>query len=165
MTEFGEVLDDYNPVRETIYPLFTKYFDNPVLTKIKNVENYSVYMTKIHALLGIEFRYIIAFIHNDKKPIGTTAPLSSLYWETLQTRTLQDDHRIPVHTYIPHRAPYLDQKIKLIYQDDKQFKYTVEKLPLTVTLLPKTKSNLEYNREGNMISALETYQTIISFVI
>jgi hypothetical protein len=163
MTDFGELLDDYNPQRDNVYPLFVNYFSNPILTKIKDVEMYSVYMSKIHALLGIEFRYIVVFVNRDNKPVGTTIYLANLPWITLQTRTLTDDHKLPFHTYNPRRLPFFDHKIKLVHQDEKQYEYVVEKLPLKVILLPKTKGTMEYNANGTIVNALETYQTIVSF--
>lgn len=165
MAEFAELVDDYNPHREKVYPLFSSYFNDPTMTKIKNIDNYSVYVAKLHSLLIIEFRYIIAIIYKDNKNIGYTTKLSNLHWETLQTRTLPEDHKIAFHTYIPSRVPYLDHKIKLIHQDETQYKYRTENLPVIVTLLPKTKGHLEYNKEGTIINAIETYQTIISFSI
>ena len=35
--------------------------------KLKNVDNYSMYIIKIHALLGIEYRYVIVFVYKDDK--------------------------------------------------------------------------------------------------
>lgn len=164
----------YNPERDESYSLLAKYFGNPEMTKMKDVETYSMYMCKIYAVLGIEFRYIIAFIYKDEFPVGNKTTLFDLPWISLQTRTLTDDHPLHQHSYIPSRSGKLNSRIKLILQDEKQYKYSVDGLPIFVTLLPKNKSrnwerlnennsSLEYSREGILASSLETYQTIITF--
>ena len=163
MAFYGELLDDtYNPEEEMVYPLFTKYFNNPLLKKIKNIDKYSMYMSKIQSFLDIEYRYLIVFVLQDDVPVGTEKFLEKLYWKCLQTRTLTDNHNIPIHTYIPKRWPDFDYKISLTEKNEKQYLYSVEKLPIKITLLPKSKG-LEYNSKGNVISALEEYQTIVNF--
>ncbi len=164
MAKYGEPLDnDYDPVRETVYPIFVEYFNNPLMSKLKDVDNYSVYICKIHALLGIEYRYLFVFVYPDNIPLGTQINLSKLYWVSLQTRSLQEEHTLQSHSYIPRRLKQMDRKIHIEYKDTEQYIYNVEQLPLVVTLLPKTKNYMEYNDHGSLISAIETYQTIISF--
>ena len=164
----------YNPERDEIYSLLAKYFGNPEITKMKDVENYSMYICKIYAVLGIEFRYIIAFVLKDEFPVGNKTSLFDLPWISLQTRTLTDDHVLYQHTYIPSKFGKINSKIRLIMQDEKQYKYSVDNLPIFITLLPKQKTrnwermnennaSLEYSREGSLMGALETYQTIITF--
>lgn len=164
MAFYGEIVDDsYDPRKQEVYPLFTSYFNNPQMTKIKNVNNYSMYMTKIHAILGIEFRYLIVLCIQDGQPNGVKKFLSEIEWDSLQTRTLQEDHNhLPPHSYIPKRLLGLDNKIRLTGRDEKQYSYLVEKMPLKITLLTKSK-NIDYNSTGSVVNALETYQTIVSF--
>lgn len=168
MEKYGEVIDqDYNPIRDAIYPLFVQYFGNPLMSKSKDIDDYSMYICKIDALLGIEYRYIIAFVYHDKILPGTQIRLSKLPWLSLQTRTLKDEHNLPPHSYVPRRLSNLDKKIVLTYKDSEQYVYKAEGLPIIVTLLPKdstkSKSMMEYNNTGTIVNALETYQTIISF--
>jgi len=164
MASYGQILDTgYDPVKDNIYPLFHQYFENPRLVKIKNVDKYSMYMVKIHALLGVEFRYLIAFVPKNDLPIRDEKFLSQLEWESLQTRTLTDDHIIPSHSYTPKRLPNLDQKIQLRSKDDNQYVYNVIDLPIRITLLPTSKG-LDYNPSGTVVSALETYQTLVNWI-
>jgi len=165
---YGQRVDTgYDPVREDIYPLFTQYFNNPTLTKIKDVkhhtEEFSIYMCKSSALLGIEYRYITAVIYKDDNDINFKQKLSSLPWITLQTRTLPDEHNINVHSYIPSRQPSLMLPINLYKKTKEQFLYNVEGLPLQISLICKTGDDNEYAPKGNIINAIETYQTIISW--
>lgn len=166
MAYYGEILESgYDPIKENIYSSFTRYFNDPVMTKMKDINGYSMYIAKTDSQLGIEHRYIIVFIPIDGANIGTSEKMSKLNWVSLQTRTLKDDHRLPIHGYFPQRLPELDKKITLTQKDNQQYRYTVKELPLNVVLLPVNGSRgIEYNSSGSLVSALETYQTIVSFV-
>ena len=118
-----------------------------------------MYGVKINISLGIEFRYILAFVEKDLNQVGQPKDFKDLKWIVLQTRTLEDDYNIPIHDYIPRRLAELDSTIKLL---DTNYNYTVEKLPIKITLIPKT-GGMEYHSSGTLLSAIETYQTIISF--
>jgi hypothetical protein len=165
MAHYGQVLDsNYDPRKDQIYTSFAEYFENPTMTKIKDVQNYSMYMTKIHALLGIEYRYIIAFVYKDNSAIGTTSPLIDLRWQSLQTRGLQEDHNIPPQSYIPRKLPSINKRITLTHRDPNQYVYSTESLPIVVTLLPSSKNKgIEYSQTGTLVTALETYNTILSW--
>lgn len=161
MIKYSNIVDPYlDPEKENVYNLFSIYFNNPIMTKIKDINNTSMYAVKNRALLGIEYQYIIAFVHQDKFPILHKEELQHLKWISLQTRTLKDDYKVETHFYIPKRLPGLDKKINLISQDDKKYVYETD-YPISITLLPKTKNQYEYTSEGTIVSALETYQTII----
>lgn len=165
MAYYGQSLDvDYDINKENVYSLFCEYFKNPKMTKIKNVNKYSMYITKIHALLGIEFRYLIIFVKGDEYSLGTEKLLSELHWISFQTRTLTDEHNIPYHTYIPRRIPALDKKITLNSKDNHQYKYAVDYLPIEITLLPKSTKGMDYQSTGTVVTALETYYTVVSFI-
>ena len=162
MAQYGELLDSfYDPNKEPVYNLFTDYFRDPGMTKIKDIDNYSMYMTKIHSLLGIEHRYVIAFVFKDEKPLGNKENLSNLKWLSLQTRTMTEEHDLPFHTYIPRRTT-LDKKINITQRNERSCSYAVDGLPIIITLLQKGKT-MNYVSSGSVVSALETYSTIISF--
>jgi hypothetical protein len=163
MASYGQPLNyGYDPARDSVYPLFTSYFENPRMFKIKDIGIYSMYMSKIHALLGVEFRYLIVFVPKNNLPNKDEKFLSQLEWESLQTRTLTDDHNLPYHSYTPRRMPELDKKIWLKNKDDTQYVYSVEQLPIQIILLPRSKS-VDYNASGTIVPALETYQTLVNF--
>lgn len=160
----GEML--YNPIYERLYTAFSEYFANPPMHKLKDVNGYSMYIAKVYAVLGIEFRYIVAFVKDDKKPIGSIDLLSNLKWVSLQTRTFSEEYSLPVHSYVARRYPGLEDNIHLVQSTPQQYVYKAEKFPLQIVLLPKSKkgeSVLEYNSNGNIVTALETYQTLVSF--
>lgn len=159
----SEILYDYNPGKEKVYSLMSQYFENPIMTKMRDVSTYSMYMTKVHTLLGIEFRYIIVFVLKDTNLIGHKERMEKLYWTCLQTLSMSVDHsHLPLHSYRPMRLQELDKDIKLTQKDDKQYAYYVDGLPIKITLLPSGKS--DYMATGKVVNALETYQTIVTML-
>lgn len=163
MAQYGELLNAYEPQRDILYGYFDDYFNHPTMVKIKNVSDLSVYMTKTYCLLTNECRYIIAFINQDYDPIGTKKELKKLSWVSLQTRTLTDKHDIPSHDYQPRAIGPLNKKIIRTNRTAHASTYKCEGLPVTVTLLhTKHDTDSEYQQYGNIVSALETYHTIIT---
>ena len=39
MAHYGVVIDEFASINEDIYKMFTNYFSNPLMTKMKNQEN------------------------------------------------------------------------------------------------------------------------------
>jgi hypothetical protein len=165
MSEYGQIINpEYDPSKNHIYESFTEYFNNPVLTKIKNVNGYSVYMVKIHAMLGNAFRYLILFVARDVNITGHSKKMEELEWISLQTRTLEDHHDIKSHTYKPTRITSLSQQINVQTRSETQTTYHTIEYPLVITLLHTRKNNShQYQPTGTIVSALETFQTIINY--
>jgi hypothetical protein len=120
-------------------------------------------MIKNYCLLSKECRYIVALILKDNQDIGYKQNLNNLRWVSFQTRTLDADHHdLPPHSYNPVRGGPLDIEIVRIKSDEKASTYSCKKFPFTVTLL-HTKNNLnEYTEKGTVVTALETFQTIVA---
>uniref|UniRef100_A0A6C0CZ18 Uncharacterized protein n=1 Tax=viral metagenome TaxID=1070528 RepID=A0A6C0CZ18_9ZZZZ len=164
MAKYGELLHTYDPEKDNMYKLFCNYLNNPTMTKIKDVESFSMYMTKTYCMLNNQCRYIIAFVEYDNLAIQSKHQLVDLRWVSLQTRTLDDMHNLPAHSYIPKRGGELAIEINRISKNANNSTYVCPNLPITITLL-HTKKNLngmEYQDKGSVIAAIETYQTIIT---
>lgn len=166
MANYGQLLDDFQPEKENVYKAFSDYFNNPTLTKIKNVDNhYSVYMAKTYCLLSTECRYIVVIVELDQENEGSSKQLKDINWVSFQTRTLSDNHNLPPHNYnVVSKGPLLS-KITRIKKDDNGSTYRCEDFPIQIMLLntPK-KNNFSYQDNGNVIAALETWETIVTFV-
>jgi len=163
MSTHGKLLDS-EPMKDDVYNLFTQYFKNPNMTKIKNVENFSTYMAKTYCLLSRECKYIIAIVRADNYPIGFTEHLSNLRWLNIQTRTLFDKHNLDSHSYVAAKGGEIDCAIQRIKITDKASIYKCDGMPLMCYLLHNEKKNEHtYSDKGSLVSAIETYETIISF--
>lgn len=162
LEQYGEMLGSYDPDREKLYVAFDNYFNHPTMVKIKDVNGYSMYMSKTYCLLSNECRYIIVFVKQDMMPARTQERLSTLVWESLQTRTLSDQHSLPPHGYQPRKDGPLNVIINRAQVTRDSSTYNCDVYPLTVTLLHGTGGGNQYQPRGNIIAALETYNTIIT---
>ena len=162
MAHYGQLLDIFEPDKDVMYKAFDLYFNHPIMVKIKDVNNHSMYMTKLYCMLNKECRYIIAFLPRDSINIGGKENLFNLRWVSLQTRTLPDKHDLPCHGYQPKKEGALNVVIERISQTKEASTYKCDSFPLLITLLHVKKDENEYQDRGNIIAALETYSTIIT---
>lgn len=163
MSQYGYSFDNsYNPNHDNIYKLLSYYFDNPTLHKIEDKNSHSMYAVKIHSLLGTEYRYIIAITEQDYNPIGTPFPLSNLRWKALQTRTLTENYNVPTVSYNVKRKQPFNTSIELKNRTNTHTEYSSKELPITVTLLHKQNLAHEYPNKGTIVTAIETYYTVIT---
>ena len=144
---------------EALYQAIVAYFGNPEMYKIKNINNYSMYICKIESHLLIEYKYLIVFVQEDVSEINSKVRLFDLKWVSLQTRVLPDEYDIPNFSYFPRRYTPLLNKITLSHKDQKGYKYMVEKYPVSVTILPMKS---EPKQTGTLVEALESYNTILT---
>lgn len=163
MAHYGEMLDVYEPDKEVIYQAFTAFFSNPTMTKIKDVGQFSMYMSKTYCLLNRDCRYLVAFVNRDGRAPGTPEEMRNTRWESFQTRTMPENHQLPPHAYKAERGGPLDVPILRTEIGAEASTYSCERLGLTVTLLHTKKGPSEYQDRGTLVAALETYQTIVTF--
>ena len=163
MSQFGHSFDEtYEPINNEKYNILVNIYNNPVLTKTKQDGINSTYMGTTMCMLINECRYLVAVVPNDLNDIGTQKNLSELYWSNFQTRTLKGKFNCNVcGGNINKDAKTV--KLELLKRTNDYTQYeSVDKI-FKVSLLHTRKDNLyEYPNEGDLISALEMYQTIIS---
>jgi len=165
MEQFGEIIDGgYEPEKDYMYDLFTGYFNNPTMKKIKNQGKFSLYACKVYGLLSKETRYIIVVTNIDNNSIGTVEEFRTIKWVSLQTRTLYDKFNTEIHTYVAKEEGPLTSQIFRTDVGKDASTYKCNDLPITVTLLhTEKKGATTYQPKGTIIAALETYETIITF--
>lgn len=160
----GEIIDDpsINMKKHRIYQEFDNYFRNPVLYKIKDIKQYSMYITPVRNMIS-ESRYIIVFINKDNHPVGFQIPLKNLEWISLQTNIiLNTTYQLPKHTYTPTLNTVLNTPIKLVKTSTDSYEYKCPKFDINVSLILDDK-NKYYVHSGNLVNAIETYRTIITW--
>ena len=149
---------------KNFYEVIDNYFESPILEKIQNSENKSIYMAKIRTLLASpEQRYIIAIADIDKYPIGKKLPLNNISWKSFQTRYLSNlDKNITTHSYSSKNMPEYTLKLSLLNRYEDHTDYLLDSYnKLIVTLIHKNKNLYEYPPSGNLASCLETYKSVI----
>jgi len=152
-----------DPIKEFVYKLLSTYYDDMTLVKIRDENDFSIYMARLQCLLLNEQRYIIAMVPKDHFPPYYQQKLSGLRWVSLQIRNLDDMVDLMPQSYSLKRDPKFERKLKIVSRNNHISVYDVENLPIKVSLL-HTKNNVyEYPEQGTLISALETFRTIINF--
>jgi len=159
------ILDGSNNLSiKNLYEVIDSYFESPILEKIQNSENKSIYMCKIKTLLASpEQRYIIAITDIDQYPIGRKIPLNNISWKSFQTRYLSNiDKNIITHSYSIKNLPEYTLKVSLLkrYEDHTDYLLNIYK-SIVITLVHKNKNLYEYPSSGNLASCLETYKSVI----
>ena len=149
----------FDPVKDTFYQLIVQYFSNPILTKIKDVGNYSMYVVQIQAVLDLEYKYLIVFVMKDEKQIGVKRLLNQLQWTSFQTRTLKEKHTVVIHSYNSRRFQPLNKPITLVKKTQELYVYSVKDYPISITLLGNEHSDID-----SLLMALEKYQTILTMI-
>lgn len=144
-----------------IYNLISDYYENPILHKIKDEKNHSLYGAQLYSFLLNERYYIIC---TTSLNLEKTMRLKDIPWTSFQVRTLMDDKYsdLPKIKYkIKKENKYLTP-LRLISRNKNLSSYkTIQNLPLTISLLHTKGLEYEYSNDGTIHSALETHQTIL----
>ena len=89
MAQFGFVLDeDLVLKKRIIYSLFSNYFGDPVMTKIKDQNIFSMYAARKNVLLR-NFNYLIVLTRRDFKPIWDKVPPFSIEMENVANKNIR----------------------------------------------------------------------------
>ncbi|MHA2038979.1 MAG: hypothetical protein ACW98X_21330 [Promethearchaeota archaeon] len=167
--EYGVVINhdiqNIDQNKQYTYDMFSEYFNNPLMYKLKDIEDsFSMYVCKNYCLLSKYCRYIIVVVKKDNYNLNKILNLKDLYWINLQTRTIEDGPSLPTtHNYIPTIKTSLACNIVRYQKSNKKSMYLCEKLNLNIELLNTEDDEFEYSNKGTIVNAIETFQTIITF--
>ena len=163
MSKYGHAFDEtFDPSKTKIYNLITSIYNDPELTKTRDDEKSSTYMAKTSCLLINECRYLIATVPKDQNIIGNKYKLSTLFWTNFQTRTLRG--KFNCCSCSSANRLHKSTSLELSERNEQYTQYKANEYNVTVSLLHTKKNNLyEYPDRGDIIAALELYQTVISF--
>lgn len=152
-----------DPIKEYTYKVLNDYFDNMVVEKVRDEGEFSIYMARIRFMLLNEQRYMVVMTAKDGFPPSHRKPLSDIRWLSLQTRTLTTEYDLLPQSYELKRNPVYEEPITIQSRDKKVSVYTMDNLPITISLLHTKGMEFEYPDMGTLNSALETYRTVIQF--
>ena len=178
--DFNSFTPEFNPdiynqvsqkVNDEMYAPFWRSISDChfLMTKIQDG---GMYCARVKSMLGKDNRYIFAIVNGDNaKPVGTKITFKDLKWSSLQFRTISgyidNVDSIPNVTFNLRRdIPVSKYKT---YRDDNNVlcsDYLCDFFtnPFRVTLVHTTDSEFEYFPNGNLLSSLNTWNTIIEFI-
>jgi hypothetical protein len=151
----------FSPEKEYIYDIFSQYYDNPLLYKIKSENGVSIFGVQLPSLLLNEKRFLIVTFNGG---FFEQQRLRNIPWTTLQVRTLTNNNEynhLPIFKYKRKKFAVYNQPLKVTTRTKDITHYKTKKLPIEVSLLHTKGLEYEYPNEGTLISALETFQTVI----
>tara|TARA_Y100000591_G_scaffold333087_1_gene373567 strand:- start:2613 stop:3065 length:453 start_codon:yes stop_codon:yes gene_type:complete len=146
-----------------IHDIISNYFNNPIMTKLKDDNNQSFYFIKIFSQLLNSYRYIIAIVPQDDHPLYKKTFLTNIPWTSLQTRTLKTNYNIPSISY---NSNSLDSyNINVFNRTNNYTTYTSKDFTNIQIHVFITSNNMyEYPEHATISNALEKYQTIINII-
>lgn len=155
----------YHPEHDKAYEAILSHVGNPLMQKIRQTEQFGIFMVEITSMLLNEKRFMIAMLANDNRPIGSIDYLSNLKWTSFQMRTLSEPQPLQIapHNYIVQRGLSSTIPLWCVSRNTQMSTYQSDTLPIVVSLLHTRNNEYEYPNEGNLASAIETFQTIIQF--
>jgi hypothetical protein len=174
MKLLGDDIGEVEPIqhsgdheRRKVYNAILEYFPGFELIKSGNYNGYGVYKAIVQCLLCTGVRYIVAIVKNDPYSVGTVRPLSLLKWESFQTRFAEDDKDFQQFNYgtFAYEKPketILDDKISIASRGKSSYVYNCNNLPLNIEIL-KSKEHEDLSDYGTVSSALELFQTVLTF--
>jgi len=164
MNKYGTIFEpNFNLNKDKFRALIVEYYQNPRLQKVKDTKTQSVYMAMVSNQLLAKKQYIVVTCTKDKYPIGKISYLVYLQWNSFQTRYLENSSTIIMSYIIPSLSKF-DIKLQLIERQEEISRYkTLGDFSVYVSLLHDNKNLYEYPNLGTLISALETFKTIITF--
>ena len=144
------------------YELIVSIYKDPILTKTKDNGKTAVYMGKTSCRLINECRYLIATTNHDVNDVGAKVNLSTLNWTDFQTRMLKG--KFACDTCNSANLTLQSPSLELMERNSHYTQYKSAEYNIKVSLLHTKTNNLyEYPNQGDIIAALELYQTVISF--
>ena len=148
--------------RDAVYELLSGYYDDPLMNKIKDIKGeQSMYGVQLPCFLLNEKRYLIAIVPYAEQ--SKTIHLRDLRWTTLMIRALQDEslQNLPVHNYTIKRDDRFRIALRVKSRNKGITIYDETNGIFEVSLLHTRNNEYEYPNEGTLVSALETYQTLL----
>ena len=155
-----------DPEKEYLYQMITRYYDTPTLLKLRDDQDFSMYGIQLPCFLLNEKRYLILLCPRDAFSKNSRRSMKDLRWISLQARSLHDEAMasLPLHHYQIKRDNQYAIPLSVFHRSTKVTTYRMDSYPLEVSLLHQRSNEFEYPGEGTLVSALETYQTILQWV-
>ena len=163
MQKYGTIFEpNFNVKKDQFRNLIIEYYGNPNLQKVKNTQTQSIYMAMLNSNLLANKQYIVTTCQKDNNKIGIIKSLSNLYWNSFQTRTI-DNVNVITFDHIPVKNNKFNIILKIIERNEKFTKYIMNEYPVYITLIHDNVNLYEYPNTGNLIAALDTFKSIITF--
>jgi len=148
--------------KNEIYAAADKFFEGIYFTKIREMQNNSIYKASIQTQTFGEPKYLVVVTQNDRFPIGTTTTIDKLKWVCIQTRRGIDNDIKNFRSY-PYKRPLktiFDDRIIQITRINGIATYDCDSLPLKIEVI-NLKEEEPLAKTGTVVGAMDLFQTVI----
>lgn len=149
----------------------SKLYNDPILEKVEEIGNASIYKAKINSMLvASSMKYIVVISVNDLTPIFQNKKLSQINWASFQTRQIPKHHvdkslyNLPeININYSEIPSLLKDKITKIDTYEDKVEYISSNIPVKIVLLTENREKgLAMKNESTIERALSYFDTIIS---
>ena len=156
--------------RESVRRAIAETYDGMIMTKTQQHATFGIYKAAVEMSSGCDPKFIAVIIANDSYPIGSQVPLARLPWISFQTRITKDaslefnGFNLPEQSYYINKRNILFDRIELVNEiPGEKYIYIPDHLPLEIQIFIQREGE-SFSKESTVISALELYQTVITFL-
>jgi len=163
-----------NNIINTLRNDIARYYNNPVMTKVKENGVFSIYKVKISSyLVASAPRYLVAIVTNDPYPIFNRKKLSDLPWTSFQARQLdsgEKDDDLNIAGEVELNYENHDKSIISVYdkihkvkreRDDDYLEYKSFTFPIKILVVCNKKRCFSYKDNAQLEQALRYFNTVI----
>ena len=167
MSKYGKVIDlGFNPIHLEFKKNIANYFNNPLMTKIKDDFNgCSVYAVEVKTMLFKDKRYLIINCPLDREELGKKIRLSEMDIKVLQTKEMSGIgnpvNRCKYDVRENSRLSEFQQRIEMTNRTKEYTEYNCNSYGIKVTLIHQDKYLYEFPDVATLFTAIEKYSTII----
>jgi hypothetical protein len=151
-------------VGRDIRKVLTNYFENPLLRKLKFENGMYTYGVRLGQPVLLGYRYLFVLFPesyvNKNNHLRDEIMMSMIPFEFLQTREIKEFYNLPVTNYKQEVKSEYMIPIHVKQENNQMSIYETELKDFEVTLL-QDKYKKPYQPNGNLLKALETYNTIV----
>ena len=123
-----------------------------------------MYGCRIKTMLLRGAKYIIAVVDSDRAPSTDSVKLDEIYWTCLQLRTIDEILQVPTHVYgVKGVDETTSSEITAYKKTPEMVCYEAKKLQVYITMLYARNQSRNYADKGVVGTALETFNTLITF--
>jgi len=155
--------------KEDLYGAFVDYYGDIELGLIKCENNWAIYGAKMATGLNLNrYLFVISPAYRGCTVVPEKETLNNLDWVSLQTRTTDDLHPVPVYNLFLNdtRKKALSDRISILERTAEESVFVTEYLPIKIKLLhePKKRNILQYPDKALLYQALESYNCVIELL-
>ena len=167
----GEKLDMPSRIRQAVAELFEGFVMTKTHSYTPDPSNptyvFGIYKARVETLTTGGEKFIVAFVPNDKVPLGSQRLLSSLKWTNFQSRETNNMKKefnqlqLEPQLYKRPNVSLLNDIINYSKPTSTSYLYKCNNLPLRVELIPSKKDET-FAERGTVATALDLFTTSIT---